>query len=106
VSITRRILESAQSGLSRLTSLVIVDDDPLTNVESAALQAELTARKAARERTPKQPLDIRWRSKRSAIRRRARHATRQRANVRLVCIASATSMRRGRRRPRMKRSGA
>jgi DnaJ-domain-containing protein 1 len=57
VSITRRILESAQSGLSRLTSLVIVDDDPLTNVESAALQAELTARKAARERTPKQPLD-------------------------------------------------
>lgn len=57
MSITRRILESAQSGLSRLTSLVIVDDDPLTNVESAALQAELTARKAARERTPKQPLD-------------------------------------------------
>ena len=57
MSITRRILESAQSGLSRLTSLVIVDDDPLTNVESAALQAELTARKTARERTPKQPLD-------------------------------------------------
>jgi DnaJ-domain-containing protein 1 len=48
VSITRRILESAQSGLSRLTSLVIVDDEPLSHVESAALQAELTARKAAR----------------------------------------------------------
>lgn len=57
MSITRRILESAQSGLNRLTSLVIVDDDPLTNVETAALQAELTARRAARERTPKQPLD-------------------------------------------------
>jgi DnaJ-domain-containing protein 1 len=50
VSITRRILESAQSGLSRLTSLVIVDDEPLSHVESAALQTELTARKAARER--------------------------------------------------------
>jgi DnaJ-domain-containing protein 1 len=57
VSITRRILESAQSGLSRLTSLVIVDDEPLSHVESAALQAELTVRKAARERTQRRPLD-------------------------------------------------
>ncbi len=57
MSITRRILESAQSGLSKLTSLVIVDDEPLSYVESAALQSELTARKAARERVPKQPLD-------------------------------------------------
>jgi DnaJ-domain-containing protein 1 len=53
VSITRRILESAQSSLSKLTSLVIVDDEPLSYVESAALQTELTARKAARERTRK-----------------------------------------------------
>jgi DnaJ-domain-containing protein 1 len=53
VSITRRILESAQSGLSKLSSLVIVDDEPLSHVESAALQAELTARKAARERGPR-----------------------------------------------------
>ncbi len=50
MSITRRILEGAQSGLSRLTSLVIVDDEPLSHVESAALQAELTARRAAREK--------------------------------------------------------
>ena len=50
MSITRRILESAQSGLSKLTSLVIVDDEPLSHVESAALQAELTARRAAREK--------------------------------------------------------
>jgi DnaJ-domain-containing protein 1 len=57
VSITKRILEGAQSGLSRLTSLVIVDDEPLSHVESAALQAELVARKAAREKTPRQPLD-------------------------------------------------
>ncbi len=57
MSITKRILESAQSGLSRLTSLVIVDDEPLSHVESAALQAELVARKAGRERAGRAPLD-------------------------------------------------
>ena len=57
MSITRRILESAQSGLNRLTSLVIVDDDPLSHVESAALQTELTARKAAREKAARKPED-------------------------------------------------
>lgn len=57
MGITKRILESAQSGISRFTSLVIADDEPLSHVESAALQAELTARKAARQRAPKKPLD-------------------------------------------------
>ncbi|HUJ58067.1 MAG TPA: J domain-containing protein [Kofleriaceae bacterium] len=57
MGITRRILEGAQSGLSKLTSLVIVDDEPLSHVESAALAVELTARKAARERAPRQPAD-------------------------------------------------
>jgi DnaJ-domain-containing protein 1 len=57
VSITKRILESAQSGISRLTSLVIVDDEPLSHVESAALQTELAARKAARERSTRKPED-------------------------------------------------
>lgn len=57
MSITRRILEGAQSGLSKLTSLVIVDDEPLSHVESAALQVELTARKAARAKATRQPLD-------------------------------------------------
>ncbi len=57
MSITKRILEGAQSGLSRLTSLVIVDDEPLSHVETAALQVELTMRKAAREKSPKSPLD-------------------------------------------------
>lgn len=57
MSITKRILEGAQSGLSRLTSLVIVDDEPLSHVESAALQAELEARKAGREKAARQPLD-------------------------------------------------
>lgn len=57
MGITKRILESAQSGISRFTSLVIADDEPLSHVESAALQAELTARKAARQRATKKPLD-------------------------------------------------
>ncbi len=57
MSITKRILESAQSGFSRLTSLVIVDDEPLTHVESAALQTELAARKAAREKSGRKPED-------------------------------------------------
>jgi len=57
VSITRRFLESAQSGLSKLTSLVIADDEPLSNVESAALQAELVARRAHREKQPRKPTD-------------------------------------------------
>jgi DnaJ-domain-containing protein 1 len=57
VGITQRILESAQSGLSRLGSLVIVDDEPLSHVEGAALQAELTVRRAARERAPRRAGD-------------------------------------------------
>jgi DnaJ-domain-containing protein 1 len=57
VSITRRILESTQSGLSKLTSLVIADDEPLSHVETAALQAELVARRAEREARPRKPLD-------------------------------------------------
>ena len=57
MSITKRILESAQSGISRLTSLVIVDDEPLSHVESAALQAELLTRKAAREKATRKPED-------------------------------------------------
>jgi DnaJ-domain-containing protein 1 len=48
VSITQRILESAQSQWSKLTSLVIVDEEPLSHIDAAALQAELAARKAGR----------------------------------------------------------
>jgi DnaJ-domain-containing protein 1 len=54
VSLTRRILEGAKSGLSQLTSLVIVDDEPLANVEGAALEAEVAARKKARTGKPGQ----------------------------------------------------
>ena len=52
MSLTRRILEGAKSGLSQLTSLVIVDDEPLANVEGAALEAEVAARKKARTGKP------------------------------------------------------
>lgn len=52
MSLTRRILEGARSGLSQLTSLVIVDDEPLSHVEAAALEAELATRKKARTGPP------------------------------------------------------
>ncbi len=54
MSLTRRILESARSGLSQLTSLVIVDDEPLSHIEGAALEAEVAARKQARTTPPGQ----------------------------------------------------
>ena len=57
MGITKRILEGAQSGISRLTSLVIVDDEPLSHVETQALQAELVVRKAARDKAPRNALD-------------------------------------------------
>lgn len=47
MSITQRILESAQSQWSKLTNLVIVDEEPLSHVEGPALEDELLARKAA-----------------------------------------------------------
>ena len=55
MSLSRRILEGAQSQWAKLTSLVIVDDEPLSHVDSTALSAELTARKAARAGTPTVP---------------------------------------------------
>jgi DnaJ-domain-containing protein 1 len=57
VSITRRILDGAQSGISKLTQLVIVDDEPLSHVETAALHAELVARKAWREKSSRAATD-------------------------------------------------
>lgn len=57
MGLTRRILESARSGLSQLTSLVIVDDEELSHVDEAALEAELKARRAAREARPRKPED-------------------------------------------------
>ena len=91
MSITRRILESAQSGLSKLTSLVIVDDEALSNIEAAALQAELTARKAAREKSKKQPLDNPL--AKQALGNAGARAARDKASrsARHACTANATS---------------
>lgn len=52
MSLTRRILESTRSGISHLTSLVIADDEPLSSVEAAALEAELAVRKKSRTGEP------------------------------------------------------
>lgn len=52
MSLTRRILESAKSGVSQLTSLVIADDEPLSHIEAAALEAEVAARRKARTGAP------------------------------------------------------
>src|SRR5688572_32718113 len=61
MGLTRRILEGArsgiQSGLSQLTSLVIVDDEELSQVDPVALEAEVKARRTAREAKPRKPED-------------------------------------------------
>ena len=54
MSLTRRILESARSGMSQLTSLVIADDEPLSHIEAAALEVEVAARRKARTGPPGQ----------------------------------------------------
>ena len=50
MSITRRILDGAKDGWGKLTSLVIVDDEPLSHVDARALATELAARQAGRAR--------------------------------------------------------
>src|SRR3712207_4455157 len=57
MGLTRRILEGARDRLSSLTSLVIVDDEELSTVEHAALEAELKTRRASREARPRKPED-------------------------------------------------
>lgn len=57
MSITQRILEGAQSQWSKLTSLVIVDEEPLSHIDGPSLQAELAARKTARAAAPHKAAD-------------------------------------------------
>src|SRR5689334_3781571 len=57
MSFTRKIIEGARSGLSQLTELVVVDDEPLSHVDGAALEAELAARRASRERSGRRAED-------------------------------------------------
>lgn len=47
MSLSRRIWEGAQSTLGKLSSLVIVDDEPLHHVEAADLTDEIAVRRAA-----------------------------------------------------------
>jgi DnaJ-domain-containing protein 1 len=57
MSFTRKIIDGAMSGLSQLTELVVVDDEPLSHVDGGALEAELAARKASRARRARAPED-------------------------------------------------
>jgi DnaJ-domain-containing protein 1 len=53
----REILDGAKTKISQLAQLVVVDDEPLTNVDGAALDTELKARKAWAERRQRKPED-------------------------------------------------
>ena len=57
MSLTRRIWEGAQTGVSKLAQLVIVDDEPLSHVDSGMLRTELESRRAAREQAPRKASD-------------------------------------------------
>ena len=57
MSLTRRIWEGAQTGVSKLAQLVIVDDEPLSHVDSGLLRTELESRRAAREQAPRKASD-------------------------------------------------
>jgi DnaJ-domain-containing protein 1 len=51
------ILDGAKTKISQLASLVVVDDEPLSHVDGAALDAELKARRAWREKRQRKPED-------------------------------------------------
>ncbi|MCE9579046.1 MAG: J domain-containing protein [Deltaproteobacteria bacterium] len=53
----REIFDGARTKISQLAQLVVVDDEPLSNVDGAALDAELKARKAWAERRQRKPED-------------------------------------------------
>ena len=49
------ILDGAKTRISQLASLVVVDDEPLSHVDGAALDAELKARRVWREKRQRKP---------------------------------------------------
>jgi DnaJ-domain-containing protein 1 len=57
VSITRRIIDSARSGINSVMERIAADDTPLTHVEPAELQRELEQRLAARKDGARTPQD-------------------------------------------------
>jgi DnaJ-domain-containing protein 1 len=57
VSITRRIIDTARSGINSVMERIVVDDTPLSHVDEADLQRELEQRLAARKAKPQSPTD-------------------------------------------------
>jgi DnaJ-domain-containing protein 1 len=57
VSITRRIIDSARSGINSVMERISADDQPLTHVDAAELQRELEQRLAARQAGARAPQD-------------------------------------------------
>ena len=57
MSITRRIIDSARSGINSVMERIAADDTPLTHVEPAELQRELEQRLAARKDGARTPQD-------------------------------------------------
>ena len=57
MSITRRIIDSARSGINSVMERIAADDQPLTHVEPAELHRELEQRLAARQAGARAPQD-------------------------------------------------
>jgi hypothetical protein len=57
VSITRRIIDTARSGINSVMERIAADDTPLTHVDPAELQRELEQRQAARKDGARSPQD-------------------------------------------------
>lgn len=57
MSITRRIIDTARSGINSVMERIVVDDTPLSHVDEAELQRELEQRIAARKAKPQNPTD-------------------------------------------------
>lgn len=57
MSITRRIIDSARSGINSVMERIAADDQPLTHVDEAELQRELEQRLAARQAGARAPQD-------------------------------------------------
>lgn len=53
----RELFEGAKTRISELAQMVVVDDEPLSHVDGAALDAELKARRAWREKRQRKPED-------------------------------------------------
>lgn len=57
MSITRRIIDTARSGINSVMDRIVVDDTPLSHVDEAELHRELEQRTAARKAKPQSPTD-------------------------------------------------